>query len=96
MTPRHVNFPSHARAAQRQHVWAYPLELRTIRENSIFERLGMLASDVVLRINDRPCATLEEAASALLGACETRALVARLERTGEPFDLDIRVGSGED
>ncbi|MCB9582351.1 MAG: hypothetical protein H6717_35275 [Polyangiaceae bacterium] len=62
-----------------------------IREDSLLERLGVESGDVLMSLDDKPCTTLQAVVDALLGAREADRLVARLERQGQPFELEVRV-----
>jgi membrane-associated protease RseP (regulator of RpoE activity) len=62
-----------------------------IREDSLLERLGIESGDVLLSLDDKPCTTLAAVVDALQGAREADRMVARLERQGQPFELQVRV-----
>ena len=66
------------------------IRLGLIPPDSLLERLGLLSGDIVLAINDQPCSTLEETIAAVQRAREAGELIARMQRQGETFDLDIR------
>jgi len=66
------------------------VRLGLVPPDSLLERLGVLSGDILLAINDRPCATLEETIAAVAQARQAGELVARMQRQGETFDLDIR------
>jgi type II secretory pathway component PulC len=62
-----------------------------VKPDSLPERLGIQSGDVLLAINDAACSSLEETIAALLKAREAGVLVARMERDGQQFDLEIRM-----
>jgi hypothetical protein len=67
------------------------IELGKIQVDSLLERLGLRTGDVVLSIDERPCITLSGTIAALEGLRDKELVVARLERQGEPFVLQVRV-----
>jgi general secretion pathway protein C len=67
------------------------IELSTIPSDSLLERLGVLSGDVLLALGDTRCISLESTLAALGELREKRQLVARLERDGAAFELDVRV-----
>ncbi len=69
------------------------IALETIPPDSILDRLGVQAGDVVLELNGAPCTTFNGALQALEAARAKGQLVALLERQGQRFDLTLGVGS---
>jgi len=66
-------------------------ELGEVRADSLLERLGVESGDRVLAIDHAPAKDLAALIRALTGAREKEHLVARLERNGEAFDLEVSV-----
>ncbi len=66
------------------------VRLGLIPPDSLLERLGILSGDILLAINEQPCSTLEETIAAVDQARQAGELIARMQRQGETFDLDIR------
>jgi len=64
-------------------------ELGEVRVDSLLERLGIESGDRVLAIDTAPVKDLESLLKALTAAREKERLVARLERQGEAFDLEV-------
>jgi type II secretory pathway component PulC len=70
---------------------AVGIRLDAIQDRSLLGRLGIESGDVLLAINQQPAASRDAALEALRRARRSQRLVARLERQGEPFELEIRV-----
>ena len=64
----------------------------SIPPSSLLDRLGVEKGDVVLALNDSPVVTLDAAIVALGDARTRSALVARLQRGGQDFAIDVDVG----
>jgi len=67
------------------------IELDLVPAGSLLERLGVESGDVLLAINDEPAPSPPAAVAALGRARQQARMVARLERRGEAFDLEVEV-----
>jgi general secretion pathway protein C len=67
------------------------IELELVPPGSLLERLGVESGDVLLAINDEPSPSPQAAVTTLGRARQLARMVARLERRGEPFDLEVEV-----
>ena len=65
------------------------LELEQVPADSLLERLGVQSGDVLLSLNGVRCESLNAILGALDKARADEQLVARLERSGQSFDLEI-------
>jgi general secretion pathway protein C len=80
---------SPANAAERESA----IELQHVPMDSLLERLGVHSGDVLFSLNGVRCATPGAALEALARARGSERLVARLNREGESFEIEIRVES---
>jgi general secretion pathway protein C len=80
---------SPANAAEREGA----IELQHVPIDSLLERLGVHSGDVLLSLNGVRCGTPGAALEALARARDSDRLVARLNREGESFEIEIRVES---
>lgn len=71
------------------------VSLDSIPIHSLLDRLGLERGDVVLALNDSRVVTLDSAIAALGVARNRAALVARLKRGAEDFDVDVAVQKPE-
>jgi type II secretory pathway component PulC len=67
------------------------IALDAIQDRSLLGRLGIESGDLLLSINGEPSPSGNAALDALRHARQTTRAVARLERHGEAFELEIRV-----
>jgi general secretion pathway protein C len=67
------------------------IELDLVPAGSLLERLGIESGDVLLAVNEEPSPSPQAAVAALGRARQQARMVARLERRGEPFDLEVEV-----
>jgi general secretion pathway protein C len=67
------------------------IALDLVPAGSLLERLGVESGDVLLAVNEEPSPSPPAAVAALGRARQLARLVARLERRGEPFDLEVEV-----
>jgi type II secretory pathway component PulC len=67
------------------------IALDSIPTDSLLERLGVLPGDVLLALGDKRCTSFEATLSALRELRDRQHLVARLERDGTAFDLELEV-----
>ncbi len=65
--------------------------LDVIPAHSLLDRLGIEKGDIVVALNDHPVLTLDAAIAALGDARTRAALVASLQRGGEPFAIDVAI-----
>ena len=78
---------SPASAAERESA----IELQHVPLDSLLERLGVQSGDVLESLNGVRCTTPGAALAALARARDSERLVARLNREGERFEIEIRV-----
>jgi len=71
------------------------VQLLSVKPDSLLDRIGVQDGDILLSVNGEPCATLDDTVEALRRARGRGVLLARLERAGEVFDLDLRAADTE-
>jgi general secretion pathway protein C len=67
------------------------IEIETVPGDSLLDRLGVQAGDVLLALNGATCETPRATLDALLAAREKDRLLARLERGGARFEIELRI-----
>jgi hypothetical protein len=67
------------------------IQLEYVPLDSLLERLGLQSGDLLVSLNGARCVTPAAALDALTRARESDRLVARLERNGESFEIEISV-----
>ncbi len=67
------------------------LRIDGVKPASLLGRLGVRDGDLLLAVNGEVPTTIADAVAAILQAREQERLVARLERDGESFDLEVRL-----
>jgi len=67
------------------------IELDLVPAGSLLERLGIESGDVLLAVNEEPAPSPQAAVAALGRARQQARMVARLERRGEAFDLEVEL-----
>ncbi len=66
------------------------LQIEGVERSALLDRLGVRDGDVVLSLNGESCGTIESAIVALRRARSDERLVARVDRMGDVFDLDVQ------
>jgi len=66
------------------------IEIETVPTDSLLERLGVQSGDLLIALNGTPCKTPRATLEALLSAREQARLLARLDREGTGFEIELR------
>ncbi len=66
------------------------IEIETVPTDSLLERLGVQSGDLLIALNGAPCKTPRATLEALLSAREHERLLARIEREGTGFEIELR------
>jgi general secretion pathway protein C len=67
------------------------IEFETVPGDSLLDRLGVQSGDLLIALNGAACKTPRGALEALLAARDRDRLLARLERAGEGFEIELRI-----